>query len=74
MFKIPTNSKPMQTIKKKLLDSIYPEIMCQAEEITSNSSKPTPSLVEGSIICNSHASKLLKCNQEKEEQKLSKAM
>ena len=29
-YKLPVNAKPIQTMKKKLFDRVYPEMKCQA--------------------------------------------
>lgn len=68
-FKIPSNSKPIQTMKKKLFDGIYPEMKRLSEEIIANGSTPPPSLVEGSKIYDAYVKTLFQHNQQKEEEK-----
>ena len=45
-FKLPTNVKPMNTIKKKLFDGIYPKINHLSKEIEKNDIIPPPSIKE----------------------------
>ena len=49
-FKIPCNAKPIKTMKKKLFDTIYPEMQCAGEEMIKNNITPPPSIKEGMKI------------------------
>ena len=49
-YKIPMNTKPIQIMKKKLFEGLYPEMKCQTEEMMKNRSTPYPSLMEGTNL------------------------
>ena len=35
-YKLPVNAKPIQTMKKKLFDGVYPEMKCQTKDMIKN--------------------------------------